>query len=80
MEDYHLPICTHCYAVRVEPNRIHTSDGRKILRPVCAECGEALARQELKRKASMCQPINKSAPTYISDPTMLFQLNPKRTS
>lgn len=70
----YLPICTHCYAVRVEPHRA------KSPRPTCMECGEAVARAELRRKASMCQPINKSAPTYISDPELLKQLNPKRVS
>lgn len=72
MEDYHLPICTHCYAVRVEPQRRH------MKRPTCMACGELIARAELKRKGSMCQPINKSAPTYIHDATLLKQLNPKR--
>ena len=73
MENYHLPICTSCYAVRVEPHRARQP------RPTCMGCGEVLARTELQRKASMCQPINKSAPTYISDPRLLRQLNPKRT-
>lgn len=74
MEDYHLPICTHCYAVRVEPHRKHH------IRPTCMACGEVLAKAELKRKATMCQPINKSAPTYISDLTLLKQLNPKKVN
>jgi hypothetical protein len=46
---------------------------------LCLACGEASARMELRRKASMCLPINKSTPTYISDPMLLHQLNPKRT-
>jgi transposase-like protein len=70
----HLPICTCCYAVRVEPHRA------KHERPTCMQCGEKIAQKELKRKSSMCQPINKSAPTYISDLSMLMQLNPKRTT
>ena len=45
----------------------------------CLACGEAQARVELTRKATMCIPINKSTPTYISDPSLLKQLNPKRT-
>lgn len=45
---------------------------------LCMDCGETQARNTLKMKASMCQPINKSAPTYISDLMMLKQLNPKR--
>lgn len=38
-EDYHLPICTHCYAVRVEPQR------RYMPRPTCMQCGEIIAKQ-----------------------------------
>jgi hypothetical protein len=43
-------------------------------------CGDAEAHKESKRKATMVQPINKSTPTYISDPAMLKMLNPKRTT
>ena len=49
-----------------------------IGRYTCLKCGEADARIEQKQKASMCIPINKSTPTYISDPQLLQQLNPKR--
>jgi len=39
-----------------------------------------LARIESVKKQSRVLPINKSTPTYISDPEMLKQLNPKRTT
>lgn len=41
----------------------------------CLPCGEKAARRERIRKASMCIPINKSTPTYISDHTLLRGLN-----
>lgn len=44
----------------------------------CLFCGEEAARRESVQKFSMCIPINKSTPTYISDVTLLQQLNPKR--
>lgn len=69
MEDYHLPICTHCYAVRVEPQRA------KAMRPTCAECGETLARA----KKHTVAPLNKSNYMLFMDPESLKQLNPKRT-
>lgn len=69
-EDYTLPICTECYAVRVEPQRRH------LLRPTCADCGEELSR---KVKHTIA-PLNKSNYVLITDPTMLTQLNPKRTT
>jgi PHP family Zn ribbon phosphoesterase len=70
MEDYHLPICTNCYAVRVEPQRA------KTLRPTCMTCGEKLARQVKHTVA----PLNKSNYYYISSMETLRQLNPKRTT
>lgn len=69
-EDYHLPICTHCYSVRVEPQRA------KTLRPTCMTCGEKLARQVKHTVA----PLNKSNYMLFTDPAMLKQLNPKRTT
>ena len=36
MNERYLPICTHCYAVRVEPQRA------RALRPTCAACGEEI--------------------------------------
>lgn len=69
-EDCYLPICTHCYAVRVEPQRA------KTLRPTCMTCGEKLARQVKHTVA----PLNKSNYMLFTDPAMLKQLNPKRTT
>jgi ribosomal protein L37AE/L43A len=48
-------------------------------RYTCLACGDKQARKEMQWKATMCIPINKSTPTYISDVTLLQQLNPKRT-
>lgn len=70
MEDYHLPVCTCCYAVRVEPQR------RNMARPTCLSCGEKIAKE---RKFTVA-PINKSNYMLISDPVQLKQLNPKRTT
>jgi transposase-like protein len=39
MNENYLPICTHCYGVRVEPQRRH------MARPTCMSCGETLAKQ-----------------------------------
>lgn len=72
-------ICSKCGFFRI-------SDGRAVLlrsqskRMLCMPCGDAEAHKESKRKATMVQPINKSTPTYISDPDMLKMLNPKRTT
>jgi transposase-like protein len=70
MNEYYLPICTCCYAVRVEPQRA------KAMRPTCAACGEELARQVKHTIA----PINKSNYMLISNKDELRQLNPKRTT
>lgn len=70
MEDYHLPICMHCYAVRVEPCR---AGG---LRPTCMACGEKLARQ-VKRTVV---PMHKSNYMMFTNMDDLKQLNPKRTT
>lgn len=65
MEDYHLPICTHCYAVRVEPHRKHH------IRPTCMACGEVLAKQ-VKRTVV---PMPKSNYILVTDPSLLVGLN-----
>ena len=39
MNENYLPICTHCYGVRVEPHRA------RAMRPTCMACGEILAKQ-----------------------------------
>lgn len=70
MNERYLPICTHCYAVRVEPQRA------RALRPTCADCGEQLARQ-VKHTVV---PMNKSNYMLVTDRSLLTQLNPKRTT
>jgi transposase-like protein len=69
MEDYHLPICTHCYAVRVEPQR------RYMARPTCLPCGEQVAKQ--RKFTVACS--NKQGYELITNLDYLKQLNPKRT-
>lgn len=66
------PICTTCYIEDIPVERFRL--GYKT----CMTCGEKQARTESRQKASMCIPINKSTPTYISDVALLQQLNPKR--
>lgn len=70
MEDYHLPICTCCYSVRVEPSR------KRMARPTCMPCGEKIAKE---RKFTVA-PLNKSNYMLFTDMEMLKQLNPKRTT
>jgi len=70
MEDYHLPICTNCYAVRVEPQR------RNMTRPTCLRCGEIVAKQ--RKFTVACN--NKQGYELITNPNHLKQLNPKRTT
>lgn len=74
MNERYLPICTCCYAVRVEPIR-YRMQRAKALRPTCAECGEKLA-QRVKHTIA---PLSKSNYMLFTDPEMLKQLNPKRT-
>ena len=46
----------------------------------CLKCGEAEAKVESKRKASMVQiPYSKGAYQYIHNPADLIGTNPKRT-
>lgn len=65
MEDYHLPICTCCYAVRVEPHRKHLS------RPTCMDCAEKIAQQ---RKHTIV-PMPKSNYIVVTDLSLLVNLN-----
>lgn len=67
MEDYHLPICTGCYAVRVEPPR--TRAGYRT----CLSCGE---RQALATKRTVA-PMHKSNYVLITNPEDLKGLNNK---
>ena len=70
MNENYLPICTCCYAVRVEPQRA------RMARPTCMDCGEKIA-QRVKHTVA---PINKSNYMLISNTEELKQLNPKRTT
>lgn len=65
MNEQHLPICTHCYAVRVEPHRA------RAIRPTCMECGEIVAKQ---RKHTVV-PMPKSNYILVTDPSLLVGLN-----
>ena len=71
-EDYHLPICTNCYAVRVEPVAVTQP---RTSRPICLTCREKLARQVKRTVVSM----HKSNYMMFTDMEDLKQLNPKRT-
>jgi hypothetical protein len=66
-EDYYLPICTCCYAVRVEPHRA------KAARPTCMQCAEKLAR-EVKRTVV---PMHKSNYFLCTDLNDLKGINNK---
>jgi transposase-like protein len=70
MNEDHLPICTCCYAVRVEPHRARNP------RPTCMKCGEKIARQRTFTIANS----NKQGYELITDINFLKQLNPKRTT
>lgn len=63
----YLPICTHCYAVRVEPHRARNP------RPTCMDCGEKLARSTKRTVA----PMHKSNYMLITDMDDLKGLNNK---
>lgn len=72
-------LCVKCHFPRITLARFqHQTE--KGLKHTCAPCGDILATHELKLKRSRVIPINKSTPTYISDITLLRQLNPKRTT
>jgi len=68
--------CTLCGEL-IDPLRVLLL--KKQERPViCLFCGEEQARQD--RKLWCIAPIsNKAAYTLITDPTLLKQINPKRT-
>ena len=65
MRENLLPICTCCYAVRVEPQRSH------MQRPTCAQCGEKIA---LRRKHTVV-PMPKSNYILVTDMSLLKGLN-----
>lgn len=54
----------------VNPHRV------KLGYMTCMKCGETIAKQ----KKHTIAPINKSNYMFISDPEILKQLNPKRTT
>jgi ribosomal protein L37AE/L43A len=68
MSHTHNLICTHCYAVRVEPPRA------KLGYTTCMGCGETLARKVKHTSV----PMNKSNYMLVTDHETLKQLNPKR--
>lgn len=76
---FSLFLCVRCNQPRITQGRFDHQT-TKGLKHTCAPCGDILATAELKRKQSRVLPINKSTPTYISDITLLRQLNPKRTT
>ncbi len=83
--DFSNHLCVRCHLPRIPQGRYdHIKHIRKTTNPnaryTCLPCGDLEAKAESKRKQSRVLPINKSTPTYISDPEMLKQLNPKRTT
>lgn len=69
--------CTNCWGGLVAHARekLLRSQGKPV---VCMECGDALAREALKRKTIV--PMNKSNYVVVTDLSLLTQLNPKRTT
>lgn len=73
-------ICVKCGHFRISEGRFELlqSQGKRML---CMPCGDAEARKESKRKASMVQiPYSKGAYQYIHNPDDLRTTNPKRTT
>lgn len=64
-EDYSLPICTCCYATRVEPHRARHA------RPTCMDCAEKLAKQQ----KHTIVPMPKSNYIVVTDLSLLVNLN-----
>lgn len=71
-------LCVECMWEQVSPARAQRCINDK--EPItCTQCGEAAARRELRRKASMVQiPFSKGAYQYIHNPADLIGTNPKR--
>jgi len=63
------PLCNHC-------GDAYSAQRRKIGYTLCMPCGDQQARQTKHTIA----PMNKSNYMYFSDPSLLKQLNPKRTT
>ena len=71
MSDHtHLPICTSCYAVRVEPPRARLGFTR------CLACAEKFP--ETPKRTVV--PLHKSAYMLVTDADTLKQLDPKRAN
>ena len=66
-EDYHLPVCVSCYAVRVEPHR------RRMPRPTCMPCAE----KEAKNVKRTVVPMHKSNYFLCTDYNDLKGINNK---
>ena len=66
-EDYHLPVCVSCYAVRVEPHRRHHK------RPTCMPCAE----KEAKTVKRTVVPMHKSNYFLCTDYNDLKGINNK---
>lgn len=64
------PVCATCNINRLQHARA------ALGYTVCLSCGEAAARA---RKHTVA-PMNKSNYVLVTDPTILQQLNPKRTT
>jgi len=59
-------------------NEIVPEQRHKLGYRVCLQCGDGVAKQD---RASWCiAPMNKSNYILITNPEMLKQLNPKRTT
>lgn len=73
-------ICVECIYEQVPPARAAWC--KKEKKPItCLQCGDAAAKVESRRKASMVQiPYSKGAYQYINNPADLFHTNPKRTT
>jgi len=67
MNENYLPICTECYAVRVEPHRA------RVMRPICMGCGDKVA----SRTKRTIVPMHKSNYLLITDPEDLKGINNK---
>lgn len=66
-EDYHVPLCTACYACRVEPKRA------TMRQPTCMACGEKIARS---RKFTVA-PMHKSNYVLVTNLADLEGINNK---
>ena len=68
-------LCQMCYWERVPPARAQRCKDDKVL-ITCAQCGDAASKQVKRCIVNM----NKTAYMMVTDPEILKQLNPKRTT